>query len=229
MKKGNSDLLTGIPVVFLFIVFSSCAPAYVPNAINSPMFSNKGEVQASVHYGIAGLDPQVSYAITDHLGVMMNGSFADRTDSTSTNYHKHHFFEAGVGYYQKIGLIGRFEAYGGGGFGKLSAHQDVGFWVSNAEVNTMRFFVQPAIGLSTEVFDGSIATRLVALNMKQDSLSNTGLLVEPVITAKVGYRWVKAVFQFGISLPLNDEQIDFTYQPILFSIGLQATFGRKYE
>jgi hypothetical protein len=182
------------------------------------MFSNKGEFQASVHGGIAGFDPQVSYAITDHLGVMVNGSFADRKPDSTDNFHMHRFIEGGAGYYQKIGTNGRLKAF-----------QDVGFWISSADVNCMRFFVQPAIGLSTEVFDGSIATRLVALNMKQDSLSNTGLLMEPVITAKVGYRWVKAVFQFGMSLPLNREQIDFTYQPFIFSIGLQATFGKKYE
>jgi opacity protein-like surface antigen len=229
MKKENLLLLTRFPAAFLLFVFTSCAPAYVPNVINSPMFSNKGEFQASGHGGIAGFDPQISYAITDHLGVMMNGSFADRTTDSTSNFHKHRFIEAGAGYYQKIGTIGRFEAFGGGGFGKLNAFQDVGFWVSSAEVNTVRFFLQPAIGLSTDVFDGSIATRLVALNLKQDTLSNTGVLIEPVFTAKVGYRWVKAVFQFGISLPLNRDHIDFTYQPFLFSIGLQATFGEKYE
>jgi hypothetical protein len=227
MKKKVLYSRIGLPAALL--IFVSCAPAYVPNVINSPMFSNKGEIQASGHGGIAGFDPQVSYAITDHLGVMVNGSFADRTSDSTDNYNKHRFIEAGAGYYQKIGSIGRFEAYGGGGFGKLKAYQNVGFWISSADVNCMRFFVQPAIGLSTDVFDGSIATRLVALNLKQDTLSNTGLLLEPVITAKVGYRYVKAVFQFGISLPLNSEQIDFTYQPFLFSIGLQATFGRKYE
>jgi hypothetical protein len=197
--------------------------------INSPMFSNKGEFQASVHGGISGLDPQVSYAITDHLGVMVNGSFTNRTSDSTDNFHKHLFMEAGAGYYQKIGTIGRFEAFGGGGFGKLKAYQNVIFWESSADINCMRFFIQPAIGMSTEVFDGSFATRFVALNLKQDSLSNTGVLLEPVITAKVGYRWVKAVFQLGMSLPLNSDQIDFTYQPFIFSIGLQATLGEKYE
>jgi len=229
MKKRNIQLMTGIPVALIWLVAGSCAPAYVPNVVNSPMFSNKGEFQASGHGGIAGFDPQLSYAITDHLGVMLNGSFANRTSDSTDNFHKHRFFEAGAGYYQNIGTIGRFEAYGGGGFGKLNTYKDAGFWLANAQVDVMRFFVQPAIGMSTDVFDGSFATRLVALNMKQDSQSNTGVLIEPVITAKVGYRFVKAVFQFGISLPLNDEQIDFTYQPFIFSIGLQATFGEKYE
>jgi hypothetical protein len=226
MKKKLLYSRIGLPAVLL--IFVSCAPAYVPNVINSPMFSNKGELQASGHGGIAGFDPQVSYAITDHLGVMVNGSFADRTSDSTDNYNKHRFIEAGAGYYQKIGSIGRFEAYGGGGFGKLKAYQNVGFWISNADVNTLRFFIQPAIGISTDVFDGSIATRIVALNMKQDILSSTELLIEPVITAKVGYRYIKAVFQFGMSLPIDDKTIDFTYQPLIFSIGLQATLGKKY-
>jgi hypothetical protein len=226
MKKMHFYNLTGQAGFLFALLFTSCAPAYVPNVVNSPMFSNKGEVQVSGHGGIAGFDPQAAVAVTDHVGIMMNGSFENRTEDSTENYHKHNFIEFGAGYYQKIGVIGRFEAYGGGGFGKLQAYEDAGFWVSKSDVKTMRFFVQPAIGMATEVFDGSFAARLVALNLKQDTLSNTGVLIEPAFTFKVGYKFVKAVFQVGASLPLNGEHIDFTYQPFIYSVGLQVTLGR---
>lgn len=32
---------------FIILTFSSCAPAYVPNVVNAPLLSNKGEIQAN--------------------------------------------------------------------------------------------------------------------------------------------------------------------------------------
>jgi hypothetical protein len=227
MKKSIVRYFLYIPGIYLALVVTSCAPAYVPNTIHSPMLSNKGEFHASINEGLSGFDPQLAFAITDHLGIMANGSFADRTSDSTDSFHKHSFVEAGAGYYRKLGVAGRLEAYGGGGFGKLRAFQDAGLWTSYADVKSMRFFVQPAIGVATDIFDGSLAARVVAVNLKQDSLNNTGFFFEPAITAKVGYKWVKAVFQFGLSVPLGSENIDFSYEPFIFSIGLQATIGKR--
>ncbi|MBN1416040.1 MAG: hypothetical protein JW973_13140 [Bacteroidales bacterium] len=231
MRKRDVKRIIYMLGVLITLVVTSCAPAYVPNVVNSPVFNNEGEFQGSLHAGLAGYDAQFAYAITDHVGVMLNGSYANRTSDSTDNFHKHKFAEIGAGYYGKIKENGRYEVYGGGGFGKLQAYQEVAFWQAYADVNSLRFFVQPAIGLSTSngVFDGSFAARLIGINLKQDTFSNTGMLVEPAITAKVGYKYVKAVFQFGMSIPLNKNNIDFNYQPFLFSFGLQATFGRKYK
>jgi hypothetical protein len=218
-----------LPGILITLIVCSCAPAYVPNVINTPLFSNKGEFQASVNPGLAGFDPQLSYAVTDHIGVMLNGSFANRTSDSTGDFHKHQFIEIGSGYYQKIGMSGRFEAFGGAGFGKLQAEYENELWISRSNVNSIRFFVQPVIGATTDIFDGSLAARFVVLNLHQDSVGSTGLFLEPVLTAKVGYKYVKAVFQVGLSLPLNSNNIHFNYQPVLFSVGLQATLGKKYE
>ncbi len=229
MKIKNARLIIPITGLGLLLFAGSCAPAYIPNMINTPMLSNKGEGQVSFNFGLAGFDPQVSYAITDHLGVMLNGSFANRTSDSTDNFHQHAFIEAGTGYFQKIGTSGRFETYGGAGFGKLKAEFDNELWITRSDVNCMRFFVQPAVGASTDIFDGSLAARFVVLNLKQESKNSTGLFIEPAITAEVGYKYAKAIFQFGLAIPLNQSKIEYNYQPFIFSVGMQATLGRIYD
>ena len=229
MKTKKVQSIISLAGLGLLLFAGSCAPVYVPNTINTPLLSNQGEFQASFNLGLAGFDPQFSYAVTDHIGVMVNGSFANRTSDSTDNFHKHRFVEAGSGYFQKIGTSGRFETYGGAGFGRLQAEYDNELWMTHSDVNCLRFFVQPAVGASTDIFDGSLAARFVVLNLKQESKNSTGIFVEPAITAKVGYQYAKAVFQFGLAIPLNKNNMEFNYQPFIFSVGMQATLGRKYD
>ena len=211
-------------IFLIFIIFNACSPSYVPNVINTPLLSNKGELQLGIHTGLSGTDPQFAYAVTDNIGLMLNGSFANRTYDTVSNFHKHNFGELGVGYFTKFADNGIFEVFTGLGFGDLNAHFKSGIFNSSAQINTRRLFLQPAIGAKTNIFDGSFAPRLVILNLTQGTDNVTAVLLEPAITAKVGYKYVKAVFQFGLSLPLSSTG-DFYYQPFLFSIGLQGFIG----
>ncbi len=215
--------------LFFALVFNACTPAYVPNVINTPLLSNKGEFQCAIHTGTAGNDPQFAYAITDNIGVMLNGSFANRTSDSTDDFHKHQFVEIGSGYFTKLGNSGRFEVFGGFGLGKLKAKLDNNLWMSYEDVTSNRIFIQPAIGAATEIFDASLAARFVMVNMKQSSAKNTGLFLEPVMTTKVGYKYVKLVFQLGLSFPLNSKTREFSYQPFIFSIGLNGYIGRNYN
>jgi len=212
----------------IIILINACAPAYVPNTVNTPMLSNKGELQASLNSGISGFDPQLSYAITDHIGVMLNGSFANETSDSSDDYHKHQFVEAGGGYYTKIGKIGRFESYGGFGLGNTQGEYESTLWSSYANAQYFRIFVQPSIGMATSYFDGSFATRFVIVSMTQNPNKSTGYFLEPVLTFKLGYKYVKLVSQFGLSFPAT-EDIAFNYQPFMFSVGLHAYLWRKFD
>jgi hypothetical protein len=229
MKLTKVNSLTKIILVFLSFIIFSCAPSYVPNVVNTPLFSNKGEFQASVNTGASGFDPQLAFAVTNHVGLMLNGSFASRTSDTTDAYHKHQFFEIGAGYYQKIGNNGRFEVFAGAGFGKVNAFYENNLWYNRSDVNNFRFFFEPVIGATTSIFDGSFTPRLVFVNLYQESSGNTGVFIEPAITAKFGYKYIKTVFQLGFSVPFNSSSIEFEFQPIIFSIGLQATLGKKYE
>lgn len=206
----------------ILLGFYGCAPVYIPNVVNTPMLSNKGELQAAVYTGVTGFDPQFAYAITNNLGVMLNASFANKTNDTLNNFHKHQFVETGVGYFTKIGESGRFETFGGIGYAKLKSDYSNNLWISYTDLYSYRLFLQPSIGAATDFFDGSFSTRFVYLSLFQNNLNYNAFFIEPVITAKVGYKYVKAVFQLGFSFPVNSNEIIFSYQPLLFSIGIQA-------
>ena len=227
MKKSIRPFLSGF-ITTAILLLNACAPAYIPNTVNTPMLSNKGELQASVNSGISGFDPQLSYAITDHIGVMLNGSFSDRTSDSTDDYHKHQFVELGSGYYTKIGTIGRYETFAGFGLGNTRGEYSTTLWSSYADAQFFRIFIQPSIGLATSFFDGGFAWRFVIISMTQEQNKSTGFFFEPVITLKLGYKYVKMVTQFGLSLPVTEE-IAFNYQPFMFSVGLHAYLWRKFD
>ncbi len=225
-----------IVALFGVLMIYSCAPAYIPNVVNAPLLSNKGEFQARLNGGVSGVDPQFSYAITDNIGMMINGSYNFRDDTDS--YHKHYFIESGLGYYGKLKEAGRFEVFGGYGYGDVKT--DVFWqpgWINYTNGYYHRIFIQPSIGAVTDVFEGSFSTRFVLVNMHfrdgngYDSPANNSFntFVEPVFTTKIGYKYVKFVMQIGFSIPVNNNYNDYyNYQPFIFSMGANLKFGQKY-
>lgn len=215
--------------LLLICLISSCAPAYIPNVVNAPLLSNKGEFQGSLNYGISGFDPQVSYAVTDHFGLMMNGSFENETSDSSDYYHKHNFVELGAGYFEKINRF-HYEFYGGAGFGNMqSQYDDVdGLFYNYANVNMKRIFIQQSIGFRWKFADLAYTTRWVYLNLEQQSRHRTAKFIEPAITFRVGGKHVKYFGQLGLSFPFKEE-LHFDYQPFMFSMGVFLNFGNKDE
>ena len=219
-------LIVPIALVILFF-FYGCAPVYIPTVVNTPLLSEQGEFQATLNTGVSGFDPQFAYAITDHIGVMLNGSYTNRTNDTLNNFHKHLAVETGAGYYTKIGNNGRFEVFGGFGYSRLKADYSNNLWISRSDLNSYKIFIQPAIGATTDIFDGSFATRFVRVKLFQDQLKYTGYFIEPVLTGKIGYKYVKFVVQVGVSIPVKSNELVFSYQPFLFSIGIQTKLNFK--
>lgn len=230
---------TSLIIVLLgLLILNSCVPAYIPNTLNAPLLSNKGEFQARLNGGISGIDPQFSYALTDNIGIMVNGSYNYRNDSDS--YHKHYFIESGAGYYGKLQDAGRFEVYGGYGYGDVKAYTP---WLAGfqdyADGYYHRVFIQPSIGAVTNVFEGSFSTRLVLVNMhfrdnygiNQPADNSFNPFIEPAITVKMGYKYVKYVAQIGFALPLGNsyEENYYDYQPFIFSMGINIKLGQKYN
>jgi hypothetical protein len=192
---------------------------------NTPMFDEKGELQANLSTGVSGTDIQAAYALTDEIGIMANTSFYNETSDTTDDFHKHSIFELGMGYYGDLSNYGRFELYGGFGTGKIKAYnQDLTFDDDVTDAVFSKIFIQPSFGLKSEYFDGNLGTRLafVKVNYKQEA---PGLeegfqpFVEPVLTGRLGIKNVKIISQIGFSLPLTDDHV-FDYQPFIFSLGL---------
>ncbi len=237
MKKVEKpDTRTSI-ILFLFLIsgmFLSCSPEYIPNMVNSPLLSNKGEFQANAATGTSNLDVQLAYAITDNIGIIANSSFADQTEDSTDNFHKHMILEGGIGYYDKIGKIGRYELYGGYGSGWIEGrYRDIfGFDdISKARFN--RFFLQPGIGIATGIYDGSFSSRFALVQMNPEGTNfksgDYQAFMEPVFTSKIGYKYLKFVFQFGFSVPLGEKELTFDYQPLIMNFGVNLNLGRLYD
>ena len=233
MKKSILPLILLLSMVLL----SSCAPVYIPNAVNVPLNSNRGELQIGGHAGSNGFDLQTSYAITKEIAVMLNGSTMNRTDdSTNSSYHKHSFGEAAIGYYNSFDQAGRFEVFAGYGLGSSSALTTYELF-SPLEVTTKgkygRIFIQPSIGTSTKFFDGALSLRSCYVHfydIEGNGITLTenqnGLFIEPTLTARIGYKNVKLSTQLGVSLPVQrDQWLD--YEPFMVSVGLHVNFGKK--
>jgi hypothetical protein len=226
---------------FCFIIFvasmaflnHSCAPAYIPNMVNSPLFSNKGECNASISAGFSGFDPQLSYALTNNVGLILNGSFMNSSSNDGSNdFMKWSIFDAGLGYYHSVEENGRVEVYGGYGFGKVNGQYDL--FETTYKTNSIfnKIFVQPDIGIAHKIYDGSFAIRFSFINMhlSDPSYSGNNIFIEPVLTHKIGYKNLRIILQIGFSLPImTTKTLQYGgWQPFIYSIGLQLNLGRKY-
>lgn len=208
-----------------FALLYSCSPEYIPNMANTPMFDEKGEVQANLAASVSGTEIQAAYALTDNIGVMANSSFLNETSDTTDDFHKHSIFEFGVGYFNSFSEYGRFEVYGGYGKGKVEAYnEDLTFDEKISDATFSKMFIQPSVGMKTTYFDGNIGARmaLVKVDYKQEieeADENFHAFFEPVVTGRVGIKNVKLVSQLGYSFPVGGEYV-FDTQPFIFSIGL---------
>ncbi len=217
--------------VFAGFLLSSCTPLYLPNTANTPMFTGKGEFQAAVHSGISGVDPQLAYAATDNVGLILNASIPASEESE----HKYPFIEMGAGYYNKFSKHAVFEVYGGYGYRSLKTMGSQNYYdedeyhdVSADLQYSTRFFVQPTIGVTSKIIDVGFTPRFAFVNIVDEYDKQNGLFFEPIITAKVGYKFARLVIQGGASTSFSKD-IVFDYQPLMFSVGLQFSLNRQYD
>jgi hypothetical protein len=110
--------LTLILFAFCSLLFASCSSVYMPNVPNTPMLSANGELHASGHVSLKGnVSLNTAYAVSDHIGVLANGSFMK--SETSKKDFDQSLFEGGVGYFDTFGPDNSriFELYAGMGTG----------------------------------------------------------------------------------------------------------------
>ncbi len=213
--------------LILLLWLGSCAPLYIPNRVNTPLLSHQGELQAGAFIGSAGFEPQASYAVTNHFGLLLNGSFTPGKADTTKDYSRNNFIELGLGYYRRLGERTRFELFTGYGFGNMYARYNNGYFTDYRDAAMQRVFIQPDIGFSTAVVDGGLAMRFVVVNARQGRLSITRSFLEPAVTLKAGFKYIKFVYQFGLSLPLNANDL-MEQQPFVTSLGVQAYLFKGY-
>ncbi len=218
--------------IFILSLLSSCAPIYVPNTVNAPLLESGGEFQGGGYIGTNGYDLQAAFSPVDHLGIMANISYDNKSDSANDNYREHFFGEAGMGYYRTITPLLRTGVYGGYGWGYGAAKDTYNFITTSnvvAKGYYHRAFLQPEFGLVNDVFESGIAVRGAYIHFYEFETSaetykntNDGLFVEPVIFARVGYKWIKFHAQTGFSYPLTE--YGFDRAPFIFNFGITYRF-----
>lgn len=227
--------------LIVILLLSSCAPMYVPNTRNTPMFNGQGELQGSIFLG-TGIDLQGAVALSDNIGLMGSYSLLSETnndpvDQSQTFKRKNNFFEAGLGYYQAT-RSRRIELYAGYGQGKGTTTGQYGFLgLGQQEVIVTgkynRFFIQPSIGTNNRGFNMIFTPRVSFVNFNefQSGLitetpdEGIHLFLEPSLTAR--FRMAEnlnGMFQLGLNVAMPNDAF-FDHVPLQASFGIQLHLG----
>jgi hypothetical protein len=243
MKTFTSPLLLNAAIIITAAVtFSSCKTVYQPNVVNTPLLTNAGEFRAYVDPG----NLQLAYAVSDHFGLMANGFYvSEGAEDNSISGHGG-LVEAGFGYFTPAGPF-VFETYVGGGRGWLGFHE-----YRNENGNSVRrefsaggtrFFVQPSIGYSGSLFEIGLTPRIIfgkfdniSTNYSsQDQIDGSfyqidrpvWTFIEPALTLRGGYKFIKLQAQFGFSAKMNSEPL--SYKDSFVNIGISFDLFRNEE
>jgi len=230
-------------LILIILIAGGCAPVYVPNARNSPLFRKAGEFQGSLGIG-NGLDIQGAVSITNHIGVMANYSYEERNSNENSftgdfdedEYHYHRFFEGGLGYFENNGSW-CFEVFAGYGKGEGASYDDYQ-WNGNQDIIATgkfeRFFVQPAFGLNKKMVHVSFIPRISVVDFKEFSDNTTtykinghpDVFFEPAVAGRVNLanNHFFFGFQIGTSVPISSD-VFYDIRPVQFSTGIGFRFG----
>lgn len=221
-------------LLFLLVIASSCAPVYVPNIRNTPMFTKGGEAQASFQVG-NGLDVQAAYSLTNNIGVIGGYSYINNENSEE-DYHRHKFFEGGLGYFNNTERL-RFEFFAGYGKGEGSSYEEFEFFGTQKVQATgkyERFFIQPGLGFAKESFQGSFVPRFSYVNFTEFSDGTTTLVdnrdgvffFEPAFVGRYNTMNNRIFFTFqgGFSAAITEDDY-FNHRNFQFSTGIGIRLG----
>ncbi|MCK5853333.1 hypothetical protein KAH27_09930 [bacterium] len=261
MKEKIMKAYRSLKLIYLFVavvLLSSCTHSYyAPNTHMVPMFEKKGELIVTGAVGashqldyidyddcVETFEFQSAYALTDNIGILANGYYA--YSDVGEEYSKGYIFEAGAGYFKSLNHLFVFETYGGFGFGNVENRYRISYYNNQAisNLDIIKYFVQPSIGLTTRYFDMAISTKFSGLNylnfsypnhensMPEEDLKDLdyiernsfSLLFEPAATIRLGYKNVKLQYQIGMSFNITNP--DFPQNELMMSLGLCWIIGK---
>jgi hypothetical protein len=242
---------TGFVSAAALVALAGCKAVYAPNIVSTPLLRQRGEVRATVD----ARNLQLAVAPTNHLGVMVNGYHRDETNDPKPDEEKQHgrgdFVELGAGGFTGIArpytwLPLQVEAYGGVGVGTVK--QDLtpaGGVTRHFEAQATRFFIAPTLGTTTKYYDVAASLRVVGVRyhdvategyvddqqLEGDGFAGieerTWLFVEPCVTVRAGYKWVKLQLQVGKSYKLTTG--DLPHDSGMVTLGLNVDLFRAFE
>ena len=144
--KTPLPLLQRLSLV-LVLLMTGCVSTYMPNVPNVPMFTEKGELSAAGHITPKGnITFNTAYAVTDKIGVMVNGSILNQ--ERRKRDFSHNLVEAGAGYFTTFGpnqnrVLEVYGGIGGGGSARTEKEEKEGVMTyTRREAGFSKYFVQ---------------------------------------------------------------------------------------
>ena len=218
------QIIVLLPFVLLYV---GCSPVYyVPDTQNVPLLTKESDTFVSLHL-VGNSDKktglQGAYAVTDNIGLQLNGSLFSVANDKNGNGGNGGLINVGAGYFFCLANHLVFDCYALVGYGEMENHFAAGIDefsgdpLSNVGSISSRFAtycVQPSFGFTSRWFDiaasvkfsgvsyFNITGNLVYNNINQvHYLRSHGnqLFVEPALTVRAGYAPIKVQFQIGMS------------------------------
>jgi hypothetical protein len=217
-------------IILLFAMqFVGCSTAYFPNTATIPTFRRSGELQASAHFGLDGLEGRAACSLTPHIGVAASGAWIDSEKDSL----KHHYIEAagilstpgrppvglaasaGVGYGRTINAGGFFQNVRIEG-DYLRSYIQGAFLVNVGADSSGKSYTAGELGLAMR-FAGVHFTRFLRNDVSQEI--PTSVFWEPSVWYRGYFNSFFGELQGGLSLPVTDDP-KFDWQVLSLSVGV---------
>jgi hypothetical protein len=230
---------------------------YVPNSHNVPLFREKNEYRFSGTLAggeeSSCKELQAAYSVTDHIGVLANYMSAKGgTISDNNNWARGNYLDAAIGYFKPVSKHGVFEIYGGLGGSNQHHHYTTQSYINGtissssggySDLSYTKIFVQPSFGFTFNAVDIAASTRICVLTFnsvvnqiygnvdESNTLKNISdeihLFLEPAITIRGGWKYVKLQLQASTASYFNNPDLPFESYHI--SIGLSVAIAGRYK
>lgn len=196
--------------------------------VNVPLLRERGELRGAL--GPRNL--QAAWAPADHVGVMANGytrSDDHTTDGGERQVGEGFLLEVGGGAFTTLADPKwlQLEVYAGAGVGHVK-HEitPAGQMTRRFEADGFRVFLQPSAGFTSDYFDAAVSLRVVSVSYSDVETENyspeqlmgdrfagiedtTWVFLEPAVTVRAGYKWIKLQLQAGKSLELSSPELNY--------------------
>lgn len=234
MKTLHTKTANLLIICLISLVSSSCHLLYLPNQVNVPMLTDKNDISGNISLGLSNVNVQTAFSPIKYVGFMANyagGKISNSDNSSITN--SYNFFEFGVGYYKSVTKNMLFDIWGGYGIGNARTYDDIWDVATTINGKYFRIFIQPSITISaSEAFDANLAIRPVIVFMEKTTSSSaptrsSKTFMEPVLTLKYGWKYIKIINQLGLSLPTSN--LDYDYNPLILSVGVNFQLKSRWK
>lgn len=244
LKPGTIKILLFLLGIYMLVFNTSCNPVtYMTNAVNVPLLHEKNEIKAS----FANDNAQVSFALTDHIGLMVNTFWFNTAIKDDggilTKRYYGHLTEVGAGYYTSNYRPFIMEVYGGYGLGGLLNNE---YNVRSYSSKGDRFFLLGNMGLSYKYFDVAFSQRLsivqyndfrtngysaaqIELYKLDKAVHEEGMFLffEPALTVRGGYKFLKIQVQGGMVVKATQRPL--SYVEDFFNIGIVLDIAQWHK